>query len=98
MRVLAMGYRGVPLDRVVTGHARGLAYLINSSVVNATEPAEFAGVGFPEMAVFEFDGRLYDSLCGAWEHRNQDELRALWRQASPAFVDLEARQVVEAYL
>lgn len=92
MRVIARAYGDEPLDRIATGRASGVTYILNPSTISSTGIEPNSGVGFPDRFVFRFDQSLWERLWEAWEHGNTDDLLRLWDEASP----IEACELVDA--
>lgn len=83
MQVIAKAYGDEPLQRVVTGRAGSIVYLLHPSVVNACGTTPFSGVGFPAASVFEFDLAVFDSLSRAWQSGDLGALARAWAVATP---------------
>jgi hypothetical protein len=83
MRVIAMAYKGRPLDRAVVSETASLAYVSQISDPSSTEVAANDGVGFPKKFVFRFDAALFESLERAWTAGDTESLGALWERARP---------------
>lgn len=82
MLVIARAYGGEPLQRVLTGQTETLAYVLHPSVASAVGIKPFSGVGFPASDVFQFDLNLFDSLCGAWQAGDHEQLDRAWKCAA----------------
>lgn len=90
MRVIARAYRDRPLDRVATGKAAGVTYILNPSAISSTGFEPDSGVGFPDSCVFSFDQRLFESLEAAFAAGDERELDRLWHEAEPIQLPLGA--------
>lgn len=75
--VLAKGFRGQPLDRVMVCARDGLIFVANIASVDKAESGEIPAVGFPETDVFAFDPTIYEALQQEWESAHQTEI-ATW--------------------
>lgn len=64
-QVIARGFGGEPLHRLVTGNGRRLVYIMNPSLASVDEGPE--SVGFPETDVFLYDPDSFKVLLQEWE-------------------------------
>jgi hypothetical protein len=83
MRVIARAYGNEPLDRVLVGRSRKLAYVASESALGSESSMETAGVGFPATCVFRFDSALFHALSEAWVAGDHERLASLWADAEP---------------
>jgi hypothetical protein len=89
MRVIAIAYGYVPLDRVATGETADLIYVAAPSALNAEGGNGFVGVGFPRESVYCFELGLFESLSSA--KGDERAIRALLRRAARPAVGCLAR-------
>jgi hypothetical protein len=64
--VIARGYRGRPLQRVVISRSHGLVYVAAPDSVSDVEAGDSCPIGFPETDIFLFDSIIYADLCAQW--------------------------------
>ena len=84
MRCLARAYKDRPLDRDVWGADGNVVYVINRDQPDVERLIQQGGgIGFPGVAIFEFNKRLYADLKAAYDRGDRRGLKILWAEAKP---------------
>ena len=86
MRVITRAYGDEPLDRVTSGCAHGIVFIVNPNVNRALDDLESSGVGFPSCCVYEYSDSLLQELRSAWAMEDREALETLWARATLASV------------
>jgi hypothetical protein len=80
--VIARGYGGKPLARVLCDVQKGKAYLANPEVMDRVRRGESGPIGFPLEDVYEFDAAVLGDLMEQWR-RNETTDPNTWSRLHP---------------